>query len=485
MEIEVKMPDLSTTGGELTVLKWLVAVGSSVKRGDALFEVETDKSTMDVESAHAGVLKKQLVQPNATVLPGDAIAIIEVPQMKAAAAAIAGTPPIESSRQTADHPSENVTDVGPNIATASSPARPRAGMFAENRAKRAETATTARAHNEQHAATPRMLPAEISHDQLAAYDRDFLLELYTRMVRIREFEEGVKYLFLQGSMPGTIHQCQGQEATAVGVCAALRDDDFITSTFRGHGHALAKGLSMDEILLELYGAASGCCKGKGGSMHIGNYDKGMIPAIAIVGGGIPLAAGMALAFKMHKRDQVVACFFGDGATSEGAFHEGLTLAAIWDLPAIFVCENNLYGASTRVNKITRLNDLADHAKSYGIAGSTVFGNDVLAVYEATKNAVDQCRTGQGPVLLELLTYRRTGHSRRDACSYQADVEKQAWFDRDPIRLLGDALTQHCNVDATQLAGIRDEIVAQFDLAVERARTAPQPSEDDLITDVFA
>lgn len=484
MEIEVKMPDLSTTGGELTVLKWLVAVGASVKRGDALFEVETDKSTMDVESAHAGVLKKQLVQPNATVLPGEAIAIIEVPQVKAAAA-VATVPPIEPNGQTTSQPSESVTDVGPHIAAASGTVQLRTGMFAENRAKRAEAATASLSHSAQPAAAPRILPAEISRDQLVAYDRDFLVELYTRMVRIREFEEGVKYLFLQGSMPGTIHQCQGQEATAVGVCAALRDDDFITSTFRGHGHALAKGLSMDEILLELYGAASGCCKGKGGSMHIGNYDQGMIPAIAIVGGGIPLAAGMALAFKMQKCDQVVACFFGDGATSEGAFHEGLTLAAIWDLPAIFVCENNLYGASTRVNKVTRLNDLAEHANSYGITGRTVFGNDVLAVHEATKNAVDQCRSGQGPVLLELLTYRRTGHSRRDACNYQAEVEKQAWFDRDPIRLLGDALTQHRDVDAIQLEGIRDEIVAQFELAAERARNAPLPSDDDLITDVFA
>jgi pyruvate dehydrogenase E1 component alpha subunit len=485
MEIEVKMPDLSTTGGELTVLKWLVAVGDSVKRGDALFEVETDKSTMDVESAHAGVLKKQLVQPNATVLPGDAIAIIEVPQVKPAATAVTGTPPAVPNRQMADQPSESVSRVGPSIVPAFDPAQLRTGMFAENRAKRAVSKQAIPLCNTQRATDPRMLPAEISRDQLAAYDGDFLIELYTRMVRIREFEEGVKYLFLQGSMPGTIHQCQGQEATAVGVCAALRDDDFITSTFRGHGHALAKGLSVDEILLELYGAASGCCKGKGGSMHVGNYDKGMIPAIAIVGGGIPLAAGMALAFKMQKRDQVVACFFGDGATSEGAFHEGLTLAAIWDLPAIFVCENNLYGASTRVNKVTRLNDLAEHANSYGIAGRTVFGNDVLAVHEATKEAVNQCRRGQGPVLLELLTYRRTGHSRRDACNYQADIEKQSWFDRDPIRLLGDALTQHCDVDASQLEGIRDEIVAQFELAVERARSAPLPSENDLITDVFA
>ena len=193
--------------------------------------------------------------------------------------------------------------------------------------------------------------SESQPGHVTGYDRGFLLHLYERMVLIREFEERVKFLFLEGTMPGTIHQCQGQEATAVGVCAALREEDFITSTFRGHGHALAKGLSVQELLDELFGASTGCCKGKGGSMHVGNMTKGMIPAIAIVGGGIPLAAGMALAFKMRKSKQVVACFFGDGAVAEGAFHEGLNMAAIWNLPVVFVCENNLYGASTRVDKV--------------------------------------------------------------------------------------------------------------------------------------
>src|SRR5271157_4677961 len=196
--------------------------------------------------------------------------------------------------------------------------------------------------------TQPVTPAKKAAGQpLDEYDRTFLLGLYERMVMIREFEDGVKFLFLEGSMPGTIHQCQGQEATAVGVCAALDESDFITSTFRGHGHALAKGLTPEELLFELFGAATGCCKGKGGSMHVGNMDKGMVPGIAIVGGGIPLAAGMALAFKLRKQSSVVACFFGDGAVAEGAFHEGVNLAAIWDLPVLFVCENNLYGASTR------------------------------------------------------------------------------------------------------------------------------------------
>ncbi|NOY41052.1 MAG: thiamine pyrophosphate-dependent dehydrogenase E1 component subunit alpha [Planctomycetes bacterium] len=329
------------------------------------------------------------------------------------------------------------------------------------------------------------LATNISIGRLSGYDHDFLLRLYEQMVQIREFEEGVKYLFLQGSMPGTIHQCQGQEATAVGVCSALNEDDFITSTFRGHGHALAKGLSMEEMLNELYGATSGCCKGKGGSMHMGNMSKGMVPAIAIVGGGIPLASGMSLAFKMKKTSQITACFFGDGATSEGAFHEGITLAAIWNLPVVFVCENNLYGASTRVDKVTRLKKLSDHADSFGIRGETVDGNDVIAVYEAARKAVEESRNGDGPVLLELLTYRRTGHSRRDACHYQHTDEKKEWFDRDPIDLFGRALTQLSGIDENQLEGIRDRITQQFEEAVVVAQKEPQPSLDELTTDIFA
>ena len=215
------------------------------------------------------------------------------------------------------------------------------------------------------------------------------------MVLIREFEEGVKFLFLEGAMPGTIHQCQGQEATAVGVCAALEASDFITSTFRGHGHALAKGLTPEELLFELFGASTGCCRGKGGSMHVGNMDKGMVPGIAIVGGGIPLAAGMALALKMQKSPAIVACFFGDGAVAEGAFHEGVNLAAIWDLPVVFVCENNLYGASTRVDRVMRNPRIADRAAAYGIRGETVDGNDVLAVYEAARSAAAECRRRPG------------------------------------------------------------------------------------------
>jgi pyruvate dehydrogenase E1 component alpha subunit len=286
-------------------------------------------------------------------------------------------------------------------------------------------------------------------------------------------------------MPGTIHQCQGQEATAVGVCAALEAEDFITSTFRGHGHALAKGLTVEELLFELFGASTGCCRGKGGSMHVGNMAKGMVPGIAIVGGGVPLASGMALAFKLRKQRHVVTCFFGDGAVAEGAFHEGVNLAAIWDLPVIFACENNLYGASTRVDRVMRNARIAERAATYGIRGETVDGNDVLAVYEVARSAAADCRVGRGPVLLELLTYRRTGHSRRDACNYQPKEEREEWQRRDPIDRLGAILRDRGLADQAELDRVRSDVQARFQAAVELARRQPMPAVADLTTDVLA
>lgn len=332
-----------------------------------------------------------------------------------------------------------------------------------------------------------MISTELSIplDRLAPYSKEFLLGLYRRMFLIREFEEQVKFLFLAGSMPGTIHQCQGQEATAVGVCSALGQDDFITSTHRPHGHALAKGLTPLEILKELFGKGTGCCKGKGGSMHIGNMEKGMPPAIAIVAGGIPLATGMALAFKMQKSQQVVACFFGDGATSEGAFHEGVNMGAIWNLPVLYVCENNFYGASTHIDKITRMKSVVEKSSGYGIPGQTIFGNDVLAVYEATLQAAEACRKGQGPVLLELLTYRVTGHSRRDPGLYQPRDEREAWVQRDPIQVLGRGLVLREDIDESDLEQVRDEVVRGIVADIEIARNEPEPSLADLTTDVYA
>jgi len=212
--------------------------------------------------------------------------------------------------------------------------------------------------------------------------KDELLEMYTRMVRIRTFEEEANYLFLQGKIPGTLHQYDGQEAVAVGTCMNLTDEDYITSTHRPHGHAIAKGADVKKIMAELFGKDTGCCRGRGGSMHICDISVGMPPAIAIVGAGIPIATGLGLSFKMNKTDQVVACFFGEGASNQGAFHEGLNAAALWQLPVVFICENNLYAASTHIGRATLIRDIAIRASSYDMPGRTADGNVVVSVYEA-------------------------------------------------------------------------------------------------------
>jgi pyruvate/2-oxoglutarate/acetoin dehydrogenase E1 component/TPP-dependent pyruvate/acetoin dehydrogenase alpha subunit len=248
---------------------------------------------------------------------------------------------------------------------------------------------------------------------------------------------------------------------------------------------LAQGLTPEELLFELFGASTGCCRGKGGSMHVGNMAQRMVPGIAIVGGGIPLAAGMALALKMRDDDGVAACFFGDGAVAEGAFHEGVNLAAIWNLPVIFACENNLYGASTRVDQVMRNPCIAHRAACYGIRGETVDGNDVLAVLEATRRAAAECRRDAGPVLLELLTYRRTGHSRRDPCHYQPASEREEWQRRDPIERFGSVLMARGVLTAQAIEQMRARVQERFQAAAELARRQPLPLPRDLLSDVYA
>jgi pyruvate dehydrogenase E1 component alpha subunit len=475
MDVVMRMPDVATVDDTVTLLRWLVEVGQPVRRGEPLLEVETDKAILVVESAVSGVLRATTAEAGTEVATGQPIASFDVEEAGSAGSAAAqGAAPAPPS-----------DDLGGPIAGAAGVVSGVAGPGTDERSVRGDDGARQSFFARNRQARAQVAPASARAIDPSSYDSAFLMDLYRRMVLIREFEDGVKFLFLEGSMPGTIHQCQGQEATAVGVCAALEAEDFITSTFRGHGHALAKGLTVEELLFELFGAATGCCRGKGGSMHVGNMAKGMVPGIAIVGGGVPLASGMALSFKMRKQRHVVACFFGDGAIAEGAFHEGVNLAAIWDLPVIFACENNLYGASTRVDRVMRNARIAERAATYGIRGETVDGNDVLAVYEAARSAAADCRAARGPVLLELLTYRRTGHSRRDACNYQPKEEREEWLRRDPIERLGTIFQDRGLADQAELDRIRSEIQARFQAAVETARRQPLPTVDDLTTDVLA
>jgi len=317
-----------------------------------------------------------------------------------------------------------------------------------------------------------------------SYDRAWLQGLYRRMVLIREFEERVKFLFLEGVMPGTIHQCQGQEASAVGVCSALNPDDVITSTHRPHGHCIAKGLDVAGMMAELFGKSTGCCRGKGGSMHMGDLSKGIVPAVAIVGGGLPIATGIALSFKMRGQRRVAAAFMGDGATNEGIFHESLNMASIWDLPAVFVVENNLYAASTSVKLSMKVEHVSERACAYGIPGVRVDGNDVLAVYEAAREAVERARAGRGPTLLELLTYRLTGHSRRDPCSYQPEEERKQARAKEPIGRFGGWLMAQGSADQATLDEIRAGVKTEIEAAVEKAIADPEPAPEDTLEDMF-
>lgn len=308
------------------------------------------------------------------------------------------------------------------------------------------------------------------------------LDLYRRMLTIRRFEERVYLLYLQGEIPGTLHQSQGQEAVAVGVCDVLRPTDWITSTHRPHGHALAKGVDLRAAMAELFGKATGCCGGKGGSMHLGDPAVGMLPAIAIVGGGNTVVTGLGLAFKLMRTDQVAVCFFGDGATNEGAFHEGLNFAAVQHLPVVFACENNLYGASTPFDQVSLVADVADRAAAYGVRGEIVDGMDVLAVREAAERAVSEARTGAGPSLLEFKTYRFAGHSRGDVRAYRTRDEEAEWQGRDPIVRLRGRLGA---LDEGVVDGIDAQVEAAIDTAIEFARSSPLPLAEDALTDAYA
>jgi pyruvate dehydrogenase E1 component alpha subunit len=315
-------------------------------------------------------------------------------------------------------------------------------------------------------------------------DAALQLDFYRRMLTIRRFEERCNYLFMQGKIPSTLHLYIGQEAVAVGVSAHLTDADYATSTHRPHGHSLAKGVTPRSIMAELYAKRTGCCKGKGGSMHVGDMNVGMIPAIAIVGGNIPLTTGLALACKRLGRGQVAVSFMGDGATNEGAFHEGLNMASIWQLPAVFVVENNLYAASTPLSWTFKIEDIADRAAAYGMRGEIVDGMDVLAVYEAAGRAIERARRGEGPTLLEAKTYRLCGHSRSDPRTYRSKEEEAEWATRDPILRLGAGLKEAGQVTDEILAAIELDVTAVIDEAVAFAESSPSPEPEEALDDVF-
>jgi pyruvate dehydrogenase E1 component alpha subunit len=314
--------------------------------------------------------------------------------------------------------------------------------------------------------------------------KDRMLWAYERMLMIRNFEDKLHELFAAGKLPGFVHLYAGEEAVAVGVCAALRDDDFITSTHRGHGHCIAKGVDVHGMMAELYGKATGVCKGKGGSMHIADMDKGMLGANGIVGGGPPLACGPALMAKVKKTRQVAACFFGDGASNQGTFHEALNLASVWKLPVLFVCENNTYGQSTPTERSMNVKNVAERAAGYGVPGVIVDGMDFFAVYAKAAEAVERARGGQGPTLIEAKTYRYYGHFEGDSMNYRTREEEQSYRQRDALVIFKGKVTGEKLLAATELEAVEKKVQAAIDDAIAFAEASPFPEPEECLTDVY-
>jgi pyruvate dehydrogenase E1 component alpha subunit len=312
-----------------------------------------------------------------------------------------------------------------------------------------------------------------------------LLAAYRQMLRIRAFEDAVQKIFLDGLVAGTTHLCQGQEAVAVGVAAAMRPDDYSTYTYRGHGHVLARGMDPQAAFAEIMGRATGVNRGKGGSMHLTDARLGLVGSFAIVGAGLPVAVGLGRASQLRGTGQVSVTFFGDGATNIGAFHEALNLAAVWKAPVIFVCENNLYGEYSRYNETTPLDDLAIRASSYAMRSMIVDGNDVRAVYQAACEAVALARGGDGPTFVEYKTYRQRGHSRSDPAKYRPEEEVRAWLARDPLDITRRQLVTGQIASEDDLSRLTDEVAAEIAQALERASQAPTPVLEEITRDVYA
>ncbi len=319
------------------------------------------------------------------------------------------------------------------------------------------------------------------------YSKEQLMSFYETMIRIRRFEEETFEFYKKGLMAGLAHLYLGEEAIATGVCAALKEEDYIGSTHRGHGHLVARGADTDRMMAEILGKKTGYSNGKGGSMHIMAMDKGILGANGIVGGEIPIATGAAYSAKYRGTDQVAVSFMGDSATNEGTFHESINMAAAWDLPCIYVIENNLYGISVDIRDVTNTPDLAVRAQAYNIPGIVVDGMDVVAVYEAAKKAVERARKGEGPTIVECKTYRWQGHHVGDPATYRkrkSESEKEDWMKKDPIPALKEAVLKAGIADEEDFTKLDRLVEDEIQEAVQFAVESEYPPAEDAYTDVF-
>jgi len=317
-----------------------------------------------------------------------------------------------------------------------------------------------------------------------ALTQEKMIELYTTMRKIRTFEDRVSELFAAGKLPGFVHLYAGEEAIGVGVCAHLSERDYITSTHRGHGHCIAKGVDINSMMAEVYGKATGACKGKGGSMHIADLDKGMLGANGIVGAGGPLACGSGLMAKTLGTDQVTVCFFGDGGSEQGTMHESMNLANVWNLPVVFVCENNGYAESTPWGYHCAAKNISDRAVAYDMPGVMVDGTDLFAVYEAAEEAIARARRGDGPSLIECRAFRYYGHFEGDAALYFTEEEKKRNRARDPIEKFKKQGLERGLFTDEEVAKIDSEMAVLVEDAVKFAEESPWPAAEELLTDVY-
>lgn len=317
---------------------------------------------------------------------------------------------------------------------------------------------------------------------------EIMREMLRSMLLIRRFEEKVSELFASARIYGHIHLYLGQEASGVGVCANLTGEDYVVSNHRGHGHALAKGAAPRRVMAELFGRKTGVCKGKGGSMHVADFSKGIVGANGIVGGGLPIGTGAALACQILKNGRVTVVFFGDGAANQGTFHESANLAVVWNLPVIFICENNGYAITTPSGWSIAGGDMVKRAAGYGMPGVSVDGNDAVAVYRAAREAVERAQSGGGPSLIECKTYRHHGHSEGEeglGWKYRSPEEIDAWLKRDPILLLKDRLLETGALTAESYQKMEDEVADIIKESVQFAEASPEPELEDTMTDIFA
>jgi len=314
--------------------------------------------------------------------------------------------------------------------------------------------------------------------------KTLLKKMYLRMVRAREFEEQLYYLFLSTPMPGTMHQATGQEAVAVGVASALEPDDYVTSTHRGHGHCIAKDVPLDLMMAEMFARRNGVCKGMGGSMHLCDFSRNMLGAFGIVGAGIPIATGAALSSKVRGSNQVAVSFFGDGAINEGVFHEALNMASLWNLPVVYVIENNQYALSMPNELVSAVTDLSSRGCSYNIPGKTVDGNNVTAVYKAAKKAVKNAREKKGPFLLECITYRMRGHARFEPASYRNKAEVAEWEKYDPINRFKQSVIKEEKLTQEDLKKIEQQVEKEIEEAVAFAESGEHVGPHDYLQYIY-